>query len=426
MKILEPSYYRKFSCIGDKCKRNCCSVNWNIVIDKKTYELYQNAQNITPELKEIFENNIIENDDGTYKIKQDATSAEIKAKNSIGEDVMVPLADTVYQTKCPFIEESGLCKIHSEMGHEALSTICREYPKSTYQLNEVIHKSYGNSCEVIVKEFIENLQPINFQTHNDMTDILGTKRIDYTKKFKKSVANRYDKIQKLCFDILQTRSISFDNRMILLGEFIFAINDLVSQEKMLEVDKIVDGFAENVDKYITLFTLDVKNHDLVCNLFMINNQNIKQIIDTVESSRNYSKYVLKINEIREAKDFTKFQEFALNRDVLLANYEHLFENLFLNHIYANSRPFETIINNKHANLFDDYKKIAWSYCNYKILIASCLAEQKEVDFDELVDITVQYFRKIEHTKSYLTDTLNALESAGFNKVLHFALLVKSS
>lgn len=426
MKIIEPDYYKNFNCIANDCKRNCCSVNWDIVIDKKTYELYKNAENITPELREIFENNIIENDDGTYKIKQDATLAEVKAKNSNEEDVIIQLGNTIYQTKCPLIEENGLCKIHAEMGHEALSVTCREYPKKNFEVNEIIYKAYSNSCEVILKTFLENEKSIKFNVHSDMTDVLGTRKYSFTKNLKKSVAKRYEKIQKLCVDILQTRGISLDSRMILLGEYIFAISDLVAQEKMLEVDKITDGFAENIEKYISLINLDVENYDLICNLFMINNQKIEKIVDTVESSENYSKCVLKINSIREEKQFLKYEEFAKNRNELLGNNDYFMENLFVNHIYSTSKPFGMLMNNKKATLFDDYKKITWAYCNYKILLASFLAEEKEVDFDELIDITVQYFRKAEHSKTYFDDVLQAFKQADFNKVLHFALLIKSS
>ena len=42
MKILKPFYYNNFKCTGGECIDNCCSNNWNIDIDKKTYKKYKN------------------------------------------------------------------------------------------------------------------------------------------------------------------------------------------------------------------------------------------------------------------------------------------------------------------------------------------------------------------------------------------------
>ena len=39
MKIVTPSYYKKFKCIGSKCKHNCC-IGWEIDIDKSTMDKY--------------------------------------------------------------------------------------------------------------------------------------------------------------------------------------------------------------------------------------------------------------------------------------------------------------------------------------------------------------------------------------------------
>ena len=37
MKVLKPFYYDDFKCIGGPCIDNCCSNNWSIYIDEKTY-----------------------------------------------------------------------------------------------------------------------------------------------------------------------------------------------------------------------------------------------------------------------------------------------------------------------------------------------------------------------------------------------------
>ncbi len=41
MKIRVPKYLNKFKCIADKCEDTCCA-GWEIVIDKETYDYYEN------------------------------------------------------------------------------------------------------------------------------------------------------------------------------------------------------------------------------------------------------------------------------------------------------------------------------------------------------------------------------------------------
>ena len=41
--FLQPEYYARFKCDGQKCNAYCCK-GWNIVIDEKTYRKYRNLK----------------------------------------------------------------------------------------------------------------------------------------------------------------------------------------------------------------------------------------------------------------------------------------------------------------------------------------------------------------------------------------------
>ena len=45
MKEVFPNYYKKFKCIKDKCKHNCC-IGWEIDIDEDTMDLYNSLDEI--------------------------------------------------------------------------------------------------------------------------------------------------------------------------------------------------------------------------------------------------------------------------------------------------------------------------------------------------------------------------------------------
>lgn len=109
-----PDYYKKFRCIADKCKHNCC-IGWEIEIDEKTMELYKSIDSNT-KVK------LMKNIEGNYfKLKEN--------------------------DRCSFLRDDGLCDIICNFGENALCEICTLHPrfKNFYtNFNEV---GLGLSCE---------------------------------------------------------------------------------------------------------------------------------------------------------------------------------------------------------------------------------------------------------------------------------------
>jgi len=44
VKGYQPEYFKKFICTGSDCSSNCCGHNWQIRIDKNTYNKYMNLE----------------------------------------------------------------------------------------------------------------------------------------------------------------------------------------------------------------------------------------------------------------------------------------------------------------------------------------------------------------------------------------------
>ena len=94
------SYYKKFSCIADKCTDTCCA-GWGVVVDRESLEKY-NALN-TP------------------------YGEKIRSLITVDED-----GDSIFTAKngrCPFLLDCGLCEMYKELGHENLCRTCSPAPK---------------------------------------------------------------------------------------------------------------------------------------------------------------------------------------------------------------------------------------------------------------------------------------------------------
>lgn len=114
-----PSYYRKFHCIADRCSDSCC-IGWEIDIDEDTFAYYKSVEG--------------------------AFGERLAAHMEEGEQNSFTLKENGW---CPFLNENKLCDICMELGEEALSEVCTEFPRFTMEYGKVREKVLSLSCEEV-------------------------------------------------------------------------------------------------------------------------------------------------------------------------------------------------------------------------------------------------------------------------------------
>lgn len=114
-----PSYYKEFRCIADRCKDSCC-IGWEIDIDEDTFSYYKNVGGAFGERLR------------THMVSEECNS--------------FALAENGW---CPFLNEKKLCDICIELGEEALSEVCTEFPRFTMEYENVREKVLSLSCEEV-------------------------------------------------------------------------------------------------------------------------------------------------------------------------------------------------------------------------------------------------------------------------------------
>lgn len=115
--IYYPLYYKDFKCIADKCPDNCCK-DWEIVIDKETYDYYQKLTGVTADK---IRNEISVDSDGDYYFE-------------------------LRDGKCPFLNPDGFCDIHIAYGENATCITCRDHPRFTEEYDGFTEISLSLSC----------------------------------------------------------------------------------------------------------------------------------------------------------------------------------------------------------------------------------------------------------------------------------------
>ncbi len=111
-----PEYYNKFTCIASACPDSCCHL-WDVDIDPDTAALYYALPGA---LGDALRNKMRQEDDTIYL--------------------------TISDGRCPMWRQDGLCEIQCQLGHDALSKTCREFPRICHDYGDFIERGLELSC----------------------------------------------------------------------------------------------------------------------------------------------------------------------------------------------------------------------------------------------------------------------------------------
>ena len=172
-----PDYFTEFACIADKCTDSCC-VGWEIDLDDDTSDYYKSIEG---EFGDRLRENMYENEDGgcSFRLKEHG--------------------------RCPLLNSGNLCDIICQMGEEALSEVCTDFPRFSMQYGNVIHKCLSFSCMEVCR--------IVF-TKEDSVKIVDLEVPDYGEEYDPEEGKAEYEIQKQLLDNLWNRSLPIRDRIL--------------------------------------------------------------------------------------------------------------------------------------------------------------------------------------------------------------------
>ena len=130
MLFVVPDFYDDFHCIAGQCRHSCC-IGWEIDIDEESFAYYSEIEGeLGRELRE-------------------KTSAEPTPHFILGDS-----------ERCPFLNESGLCRLILSLGEDSLCDICREHPRFYNEFSDRTEAGLGLCCEEAVRLLLEGDGPL--------------------------------------------------------------------------------------------------------------------------------------------------------------------------------------------------------------------------------------------------------------------------
>lgn len=214
MKNTYPAYYKKFSCIADKCPDTCCA-GWDVVVDSESLEKYADLN--TPYGEKI---------------------RSLITKDEDGDSIFVSK-----NGRCPFLLSNGLCEMYKELGHGNLCRTCRMFPRIINAFGARTETGISLSCPEAARLIFESSDPVTFETEDTDGGIIPS-------DFDAELYCTLLEARKKAIAVIQQRNFSIEQRICAFAEYSQALQQLIDDDLFEEAKKLdANGFLAHSNTY---------------------------------------------------------------------------------------------------------------------------------------------------------------------------------
>ncbi len=356
----QPQYVNGFKCDGAKCGAHCCK-GWSIFIDKNTYKQYSrlDSQEITSHLQFNAEK-------GEYRIQLGGKA-------------------------CPFLNENKLCKIQLKYGEKFLSQTCATYPRVTSCFGTFFERALTLSCPLAAERILFKRKPMPFElvevpekVHSPGGKIF-MQSIQATDELKAHIIE----IQIAMISILQERTLSIDQRLIVLGFFldrlgeIFSDFDKAALTKLIAVYESKNFLAEQVPLMLSSVSFDAEK-------FV---QLMSKLLDKIADEETLPKDK---QFIKSVKDTLQHLD---DKKSFLGEHSFFLENYLVNELFLNIFPWKF-----DGSLAQNFATFVAEYKLFELVIFA--AKLKLSDKQALIELVGWFTTRFDHSGDYKQIILN--------------------
>ena len=211
---LVPDYYPAFSCKMGDCRAACCE-GWPISFSLEDYFHLMNAD-CSPQMRERLDRSL-------------------HLKLHPAPDAYAEISPR-YDGSCPMRMEDGRCALHAELGEEALSHVCRLYPRGVRQENGR-ECSCANSCEAVLELLFSRDEPITFIPMELTFDLPPA--ADRAVLFE--TLGREQEIRLWLIRQMQNQALPMPQRLMAMGHGLWALEEALDTRDQEQVERLLRG-----------------------------------------------------------------------------------------------------------------------------------------------------------------------------------------
>lgn len=403
--ILIPEYINKFTCIGTACEDTCCA-GWRVDIDKDTYKKYKKVNDF--EMKARLKDNTIRNRSNPTK----HNVARMKMDN----------------LKCTFLNEEGLCDIHSKLGEEYLSNTCTVYPRKYSQVNGVLELSLSVSCPEAARLILLNEDGIDFELGQKVMlnrDITST--FVYTNDNEiTSWTDLFNEYRHVTISILQCRNYSIDERLLILGMLYEELDELVKNNNLIKIPELLGEYLYSLEKHIFKGKLENIPSRLDAQIRLSRELILLRLKDNGFSSRYLECSRDMISGLKIEENITNEEIKTIYKEAYdsyyapyIAKNEFMIENYLVNYVFKNCMPI-----NSHIP-FESYVKMILHYSLIKIHLIGMASHYKGLTSDLVIKLVQSISKEYEHNNQYFENVMNLIKEKNYMSLGYMTILIKN-
>ncbi len=364
MKIRVPKYLNKFKCIADKCEDTCCA-GWEIVIDKETYNYYEN---LSGSFGERLRSEIV-ND---------------------GEDNIFVLKNG----NCAFLNKNKLCDIYNELGEDGLCYTCKKYPRYMEEFGSLREIGISLSCPEAARIMLGDSNKVEFELSEDYEIITSYNDIDGM------LFIELMQCRNIIFNIFQNRNIDLNIRATIILDFVKEVQDKIDEDDLTNLNTIKERYLDKNFINKTISDLDKHSSDK------------EHWYNDIEEYFHIFKGLKHINNndpLGLDKVLSYIKSSDENREIYLDKYKE-FNNFYKGNMYKFENILVYFVFRYFMKAVFDYDvaaKVKTAVVSYLIIKQLCVVrwiESGDFSEEDIVGITRIYSKDIEHLEENI-DTL---------------------
>ncbi len=355
---LVPDYYERFSCKMGACRSACC-VGWPITFSLEDYFRLTGSE-CSPELRQRIDRGV--------RVELHPTP-----------EAYAQIAPR-YDGECPMRLEDGRCAVHAELGEQALSCVCRLYPRGIRTENGFRECSCANSCEAVLELLFQRDEALRFQRASLDFDLPAQP----VRTVQFETLGRSQEIRLWLIGIVQNRTLPLPQRLISLGMALKRLEEILHDKDEAALQKLLEASWQQ-----TLPAFEVNKSHLSFGLEKA--EKLVQLLDErSQSLHDYGQEALAYFH-RSEYPFERYVVARLRFESRFPKWEIWFEHMLVNHMFFEQFPFQ----DRPDSLWDEFVAICAVYVLLRFLCIGWMAHRKEEN--DFVDVCAAAFRLIDHT-----------------------------
>jgi len=354
--FLMPDYYPAFSCKMGACRCACCD-GWPISVTMADYFKLLGTD-CSPELR--------------GRLDRALHLAPHPTPEAYAQ--ILPR----YDGCCPLRLADGRCGLQAELGEEALSAVCRLYPRGVH-IDTFYECSCANSCEAVLELLLQKKEPMTF-IRREMTFDLpeGAEKQHLCQRL-----GREEEVGLRFVAMMQDRTRSLPQRILALGTELAAVEEALKAHDMARLEDLLAGRETH-----PLPETPAAQQEQLVHALQTTEAMLEMMEQSSDSIRAYAEEVL---DALAPNDLALYLQAKSRFEALLPNWEIWFEHMMVNHMFFTRFP----LGEPAIPLGEKFLSLCAAYLLVRFLCIGRLVRQNSID--AVVDTAAAAFRLIEHS-----------------------------